>query len=251
MKLIDDYSFKILEKLGVCKELIFKDFTTCVRNKKTRSNRLKYLLERKLIDQRKGIYSLTEIGKEVLHDLKNIERNLSGSNCYENFDFVPYYFRDFIQDFLNILKHHLKKNLRSVILFGSVARGKWTSESDIDIFLIISDKVKNKMRLNQELTDLILDFYEYHILRNIMGEKQFHSIQLILAFVDDLNNFRTLYYDIAMDGIILLDKKNLGKEFIEKIKLRMRTKGLKRIYICDEDFYWKRDRIEFGELIEL
>ncbi|MHA1264044.1 MAG: nucleotidyltransferase domain-containing protein [Candidatus Helarchaeota archaeon] len=194
---------------------------------------------------------MTEIGKEVLHDLKNIEKNLSESNCYENFDFIPYYFRDFIYDFITILKHHLRKNLLSVILFGSVARGKWTSESDIDLFLIISNNVKNKTILHQELTSLILDFYESYASRNIIGKKQFHSIQLIPAFLDDLNTFRTLFYDIAMDGIIILDNENIGKEFMEKIKLKMRMKGLKRIYISDEDFYWKRDRIEFGELIEL
>ena len=54
-----------------------------------------------------------------------------------------------------------------------------------------------------------------------------------------------------MDGIILYDRANVGLSFIERINKRILNKNIKRIFISDKNFYWKRNNVEFGELIEL
>jgi len=66
----------------------------------------------------------------------------------------------------------------------------------------------------------------------------------------DLHTFRTIFYDIAMDGIILFDRNQTGFQFLKKIKKRIEEKGLRRIFIKENDYYWER-KVKFGEIIEL
>ncbi|MBD3254314.1 MAG: hypothetical protein GF383_04435 [Candidatus Lokiarchaeota archaeon] len=78
-----------------------------------------------------------------------------------------------------------------------------------------------------------------------------HPIEIIPLTVSDLNQFGTLFYDIALDGIILYDKNKIGFKFLTKYKEKIKEKGLKRVYLGENDFYWKRKDIEFGEIVEL
>ena len=251
MNLIDDYCFKILKKLGISSESTFTDLRVCIKNKKTRSDKLKFLLAKKLILNINRIYKLTEKGKLVLKFLNKAVDVLDREEFHENLDRVPYLFRDYIYNFLNMLKDNFKEKLLSLILFGSVARGKWTNESDIDLLLILANDSMEYRQLNKKLTIITFDFYENNDLRDEKGNSIYGSIQIIPLILKDLSIFRTLYYDIAMDGIIIFDRKEISLKFIENIKQRIKKKGLKRVYISDNDFYWKRKKIKFGEIFEL
>lgn len=150
-----------------------------------------------------------------------------------------------------MLKQKLSDDLLSVILFGSVARGTWTDESDIDLFLIISDNFSRDTSLDRKIIDIILDYEEESDLITEMGVNLTASIQVIPLYFKELNNFRTLFYDIATDGIIITDGRQIASKFIAKIKRRIEEKGLKRVFNSRNDFYWKRPNIKFGEIIEL
>lgn len=166
----------------------------------------------------------------------------------ENFDRVPYLFRDYLYNFTNLLKLNFKEDLLSIILFGSIARGKWTYESDIDIFILFSNKISN---YSKKLTEMIFDYEESTELINEKGKKLYCSIQDLPLQLRDLDNFRTLFYDIVMDGIILFDRNQIGFQFFKIIKKKIYEKGLKRVYINETDFYWERKEIKFGEIVEL
>ena len=165
-----------------------------------------------------------------------------------NLDHLPSYFRDYLFNYVSHLKNCLNENLQSVILYGSFARGTWTKESDIDLFLIIKN---DTAKMFERLTRITLDFEINNDLKNEKGETSYWTIQEISCSLADLNRFRTLFYDITEDGILIYDKNENGLKFIEKIKLRMKLKELKRVYINDRDFYWKRRDIKFGEIVEL
>lgn len=251
MDLIDNYCFKILKKLEVTFESTFTDLSICVINKNTRSKRLKFLINKNLIVKKDGFYKLTEKGKNILTNLKKIEDSLDEDEIYENFDHLPFFYRDYLYNFLIKLKEIFKEDLLSVILFGSVARGKWTKESDIDVLIIFSNKISENMQLDEKLTEVILNFYDKNNLKDEQGNYLYTPIQEISLFHKDLDKFRTLFYDIAMDGLLIFDRNQIGLKFINKTKLRIKKKGLKRIFYSDEDFYWKRNDIKFGEIIEL
>lgn len=170
---------------------------------------------------------------------------------YENLEQLPIIFRNYLLSFLSVLKIKFGNNLLSLVVFGSVARGKWSNNSDIDILLIFSENYLDKRKLSEILADIKIKFYEKNEIKNKDGINLYTPIQEIALFLKDLDNFRTLYYDIAMDGIILFDKNDTTQEFITKIKKRIKENNIKRIYINDNNFYWKRGKIKFGEIIEL
>ncbi len=170
---------------------------------------------------------------------------------YESLDRVSHVFRNYLYNLLKVLKENCKEKLLSVILYGSVARGKWNKDSDIDLFLLFSDDTSDARKLNKEVIRLTAFFEKENQVINEDGVELFCPIQEIALKMEDLNNFRTLYYDIAMDGIILFDRNQTGLKFIKKIKNRIEEKGLKRVFISDNDFYWERKDIKFGEIVEL
>ena len=169
----------------------------------------------------------------------------------ENLDNIPIIFRDYLFNFAKILKKNFEDNLLSVILFGSVARGKWTIESDLDLFAIVSNTYSGEIQLSQKIIDLIIEFEQSHSVKDDNGKDISPSIQVISLFLKELDIFRTIFYDIAVDGILIYDRNQFGAKFIKKIKDRIKEKGLKRIFNSDNDFYWKRRNIKFGEIVEL
>jgi len=168
----------------------------------------------------------------------------------EDFDRVSYIFRDYLYNFVRLLKENYKEDLLSIILFGSVARGKWNNESDIDLLIIFSNKSSIKITINNRLTKIISDYERKSKLKNSKGDRLFSTIQDISLLLKDLHTFRTIFYDIAMDGIILFDRNQTGFHFLKKIKKRIEEKGLKRVFIKENDYYWERN-VKFGEIIEL
>lgn len=168
----------------------------------------------------------------------------------EEFDRVSYVFRDYLYNFVRLMKEKYHEDLLSIILFGSVARGKWNNESDIDLFIIFTNKSSIKNGLNNQLTKIISDYERKSKLKNSKGDRLFSTIQDISLLLKDLHTFRTIFYDIAMDGIILFDRNKTGFHFLKRIRKRIEEKGLRRVFIKENDYYWERN-VKFGEIIEL
>lgn len=173
---------------------------------------------------------------------------MNSNNIFEQLDNIPNLFKDYLNNYLSRIKEDFGEDVISVILFGSVARGKWTLESDIDLLLIFSNDSTN---LTKRLKKILFNFYEFNQLIDKEGNQLYGIIQEVPLLQQDLNNFRTLFYDIAIDGILIFDRNNVGLEFINRIKRRIKDKGLKRIFLGEEDFYWKRKDVKFGEIVEL
>lgn len=170
---------------------------------------------------------------------------------YRNLNKIPRFYQNYIFNFINRLKVNFNKKILSVILFGSIARGKFSKSSDIDLLLIFSNEITNTFLCDKKITDLTIEFYKNNELKDEKGNKIYSTIQPIALSLMELDTFRTLFYDIATDGIIIFDKEDVGLKFINKIKRRIKEKGLKRVYLGENNFYWKRKKIQFGEIVEL
>ena len=56
----------------------------------------------------------------------------------------------YTQDFISLLFQNLDSGLiRSIVLFGSVSRGDFDKESDIDLFIDLFDESKEKIVRNK------------------------------------------------------------------------------------------------------
>ncbi|MHA1726472.1 MAG: nucleotidyltransferase domain-containing protein [Promethearchaeota archaeon] len=174
------------------------------------------------------------------------------TDILEDYDRIPYIFRDFLYNFIQTLKKEYGKNLLSVVLYGSIARGTWNLSSDLDLFMIFSNETKEKKSLSKDVLKIIMEFEKFNTMNTGKNLNSFLPIQDISLKLKDLENFRTLFYDIAMDGILIYDTNSIGATFLEKIRNRIEEKGLQRIFIGYDNFYWKRkENVKFGEIFEL
>lgn len=53
-----------------------------------------------------------------------------------------------------ISKSTLSKYVKDVVLYGSTARGQAKSSSDVDLLMVLDDKIKNNKRYNAEIINL-------------------------------------------------------------------------------------------------
>jgi|SRR3989344_868964 len=108
---------------------------------------------------------------------------------------------EYIYDFLSVLFDKLKEReeINSIILFGSFARGNQRKDSDIDIFIDVEEKNKNKISLlvKESLNEFELKAEKTWKLRGITNP--------IVPIIDSLNSeqWKELNNDIQNYGKIL------------------------------------------------
>jgi predicted nucleotidyltransferase len=64
-----------------------------------------------------------------------------------------------VQEFKNLIIHQLKDRIKSILLFGSKARGNFNKESDIDIFILV-DASDSRLRkiIASSATDILIKY---------------------------------------------------------------------------------------------
>lgn len=89
------------------------------------------------------------------------------------------------------------EEIERIVLFGSVARGDSTKESDIDLFIEVKKKTK---KLESEIKDIESNFYQSReaSLFKVKGINNTFSIK-----IGNLREWKDLYKSIASTGIVL------------------------------------------------
>ncbi|MCL4398958.1 nucleotidyltransferase domain-containing protein [Candidatus Parvarchaeota archaeon] len=118
---------------------------------------------------------------------------------------------DYITKFVELLER--REGVKGVVLFGSISKGTATKYSDIDLFIIVEGKLG--------------DYYDYahtaimslNERRQVLVEKGvFNYLSPTVVGIEDLNEFKPLYLDIADYGIVLYDPEGIVGGFMKKMK---------------------------------
>ncbi len=105
-----------------------------------------------------------------------------------------------MENYTNLLKklipgliHIFQDSITSIILYGSVARGTQTEESDLDIAVLIGAYTKE---MHEQMTDLVVDL-----------ELEYNKVLSVLLIDHDKfkewENVMPFYKNVKKEGIVL------------------------------------------------
>lgn len=154
------------------------------------------------------------------------------------------YIKAVIEEFLRNLKSFFDKNLVSVILFGSIARGDFSENSDIDIIVI----AKNFPKDFSKRIDLFIPIVE----KARKKAPNYPFIQVYPLTMNEALKNRPIYLDLITDAIILYDEENFMMNVLNKLFKKLKDLGAKKIYLEDGSWIWVlKPDMKIGEVIEI
>jgi len=148
---------------------------------------------------------------------------------------------------------YYKDSLISIVVYGSVGRGKFTGCSDIDLLIVISsssDSVCGRIHLFHD--NVINKAEQTEEYRELIDKKLPYRIMPIVYTVERLKNHPPLMLDMTEDSVILFDRDDTFLKEIKNIKERMRELGSKRVFLENGSWYWiLKPDIKWGEIVKI
>lgn len=158
----------------------------------------------------------------------------------------------FSDNFVALLKEHLKDNLLSVVLFGSVVRKKIKKGSDLDYLIILKKSPKSYSKRCKVILPL---------LQQAMNTAVYEEIETIHAALfptpliflkEEIKKHPAIMLDMTLYSEILFDPSHFFKEELNEVKKRLIHLGSRRIHLPDGSAYWKiKPDFHWGEEINI
>jgi len=161
--------------------------------------------------------------------------------------FAPSPYRELLDGLLTGLKKALGENLISFVVYGSVARGDYRKDSDIDLLIICRDLPKEKLR-RQELFIQVEDTLS---LESLYKEGFYPDFSPVLKTVEEAKFLTPLYLDMVDDAVILYDADGFFKSILNNLRANLKKQGARRIYI-GKKWYWDlKPGLKHGEVVTI
>ncbi|MCS7094424.1 MAG: nucleotidyltransferase domain-containing protein [Thaumarchaeota archaeon] len=127
--------------------------------------------------------------------------------------------------------------LRTVLLFGSVARGKAVENSDVDL-LVVADGMPSRYG---DRVRLVLNMVEgWEEVKNSIGRRfGVHPVpEMLLLDTEEVDTSQPFYLDLVHEAVIMYDKGGFMAEKLETLRSRLAAEGVQRIQLMDGKWYW-------------
>lgn len=156
-----------------------------------------------------------------------------------------------VQEFLRLLLEEFGERVRSVVVFGSVARGTARPDSDVDVCLVIRDLPVSRYQRHQLVGPVLERLRRSAAYAALVQRGYAPDIAAILYTPEEMQQTKPLFLDMVEDGVALRDDGTVRVKF-EQLRARMKTLGSRRIVLDDGTYYWLlKPGLRFGEVIEL
>jgi len=254
MSLVDEYSVLLLSNIKTRGAARFRDLEAVVRNPKTLTAKLRNLAEKGLIESTTEGYRLSRSGREAVDILERLSE-ISGRSKFftRNVERIPHrVYASLIERYCEILHDRYRDKLVSVALFGSIARGNWERDSDIDLIVVLEGWENTPIwKRITELQDLR---------RALSGTPEFKSaiekgftpnIQHYPLDISEASEFHRIYLDASVDAIILYDKQDFLQGLLNNLRVKLEKQGARRVVTPRKGYYWILKDVKLGEVFRL
>jgi predicted nucleotidyltransferase len=150
---------------------------------------------------------------------------------------IPEEYSDILSDFIELLKESFRDNIVSVVLYGSVAKGKARKDSDIDICLIFKNLPRSRYKRILLFSPLLQTLREKESYITLYSEGYLPEITPVLYTVEEIQDTKPIFLDMVEEGVILLDDGTFKKK-MQELKRRMKELGTQKVALENGDYYW-------------
>jgi len=154
-----------------------------------------------------------------------------------------------VDDVSTCLRERLK--VRSIVLFGSVARGEQRQRSDVDIIIVSESFPESYSARLDLLRPIFQEAKSKESYLQLLKAGYRLSFSAVPYRPEDLIETPPLLLDVSEDGIVLYDDGLMRKKLAE-LKERLHALGSKRIRTRSGKRYWVlKPDLKPGEIIEI
>ena len=119
--------------------------------------------------------------------------------------------RAYINSFVSEMA--LDRRVLGLLLFGSVARGTSTKQSDIDVLVVASD---TSMKVFDSVNAAVKRVEAYRVPLKERGASM--RIRPMILKVGELQRFKPIYVEFLEDGMVLFERDETMSEFLNDIR---------------------------------
>lgn len=222
-----------------------------VPNPRTLSSKLKALIRLGLVEKKGGLYDLSTAGKRALPHVEELQRIINPLPPI-SVEKIPHQaFRPYIRRFCEKLLERYGTDLIGLLLFGSVARGDWDKDSDIDLLIVLKRFEKSKRATLREIIDLRRELRGSQEYRDCVSMGYYPTVETYPLEMEEARRFRRMYLDALTEGTVIFERESFLTELIGRFEERLRDIGARRIEIPSVGHYWVLGDIKAGEVLEL
>lgn len=142
------------------------------------------------------------------------------------------------------------EGIRSIVLYGSMARGVARRDSDIDILTLMESEERLGRRLDRlvavERGERVEEELEWLCEHDVYTHVSFLPLR-----VEEAEFFPPVMLDIVEDGLVIADD-GAFEALRRRLRGRLEGVGARRVFISDDEWYWDlKPDLKFGEVFTL
>ncbi|KXG76720.1 hypothetical protein AN618_15000 [Fervidicola ferrireducens] len=141
------------------------------------------------------------------------------------------------------------EDLVTLAVFGSVARGTPSPESDIDILIVAENLPSGRLRRMERFAEVeeLLNPWMYS-LRNI---GIYTSLSPVIKTPEEVMAGSLLFLDMIDDALILFDREGFFTRFLQEFSSKLKEMGAKKV-VTGERWHWVlKPDYKHGEVFEI
>lgn len=168
-----------------------------------------------------------------------------------NLERLPIEYRELIGEYYSALKDHFRDRLVSMCVFGSVAKGEATPESDVDVLLVVDGLPEDMgFRIRQTLP-LRLRLGEGKGYKHLKELGRSGSISEVIFTPPEIKRHPPILLDVVEDGIILHDRGRFLRRNLDSIAKRLEELGARKV-VTEKGYFWiLKPDLRPGEVVEI
>jgi len=146
-------------------------------------------------------------------------------------------YRMLLDTFIDSVQQTFGDQVVSIVLYGSVARGKARPDSDVDLLLILRDAPAAYWKRLQSLLPILRRLREEPCWQELQREGVTPFLSLLVLSLEEARENRYLYLDMIEEARILVDSDDFFQDKLHSLQQRLKELGAKKIR-RNGDWYW-------------